>query len=334
MSFPSAIRCIFVEKQGEKVQPSIQSIDSARFPSGDVAIKIAYSSLNYKDVLATQGHRGVVKSLPHIPGIDLAGTVVESQNPNYSPGDQVLVTGYDLGQGHWGGWAQYARVPADWIVKLPSSLTLMESMIIGTAGFTAAQCLVAIQRNGVQPSDGPIAVTGSTGAVGSLAVRLLAQSGYETVAVTGKADQAEALKEIGAARVISREELMAGDASRPMLSAQWAGAIDTAGGSVLAQLLKALKYGGCVAACGLVAGTQLDTTVYPFLLRGISLCGAASADCPRAERLQLWKRLSTDWKPSKLDTLVSEVNFDGLLEQIPKMAAGQVAGRIVVRCEP
>lgn len=327
------IRCIFVEKQEGKAQPSIQSIDANRFPAGEVTIKIAYSSLNYKDVLATQGHRGVVKSLPHVPGIDLAGRVVASESPLYQPGDEVLVTGYELGQSHWGGWAETARVPADWIIKLPGSLTLFESMFIGTAGFTAAQCLIALQRNGVEPGHGPIAVTGSTGAVGSLAIRLLAQNGYEAVAVTGKADQAAALQEIGAAKVISREELMAGDPGRPMLSAQWAGAIDTAGGAVLAQLLKATKYGGCIAACGLVAGTQLETTVYPFLLRGISLCGAASADCPHPQRLELWKRLSTDWKPGKLDTLVTEVDFQGLLETIPQMAAGQVAGRVVVNCQ-
>lgn len=327
---PDNIRCVFVQQDGESVRPSIQHVATERFPHGEVTIKVAYSSLNFKDALACQGHRGIVRSLPHVPGIDLAGRVVTSTSPDFSPGDEVLVTGYDLGQGHWGGWAEFASVPAEWVFKIPDSLSLFESMFIGTAGFTAAQCLVAIQRNAVTPECGPIAVTGSTGAVGSLAIRLLAQSGYEVVAVTGKPEYASSLQEIGASRVISREELMKGDAARPMLSATWAGAVDTAGGAILSHLVKTTRYGGCVAACGLVAGTDLDLTVYPFLLRGVSLCGAASADCPRATRIELWRRLSQEWKPQKQDVLVSEVNLEGLLECIPKMTAGQIAGRVVV----
>lgn len=330
MPLPDKVRCVYVQNEGDLVFPSIQSIDAVRFPSGDVKINIAYSSLNYKDTLACQGHRGVVRSLPHVPGIDLAGEVVESSDPSYAPGDMVLVTGYDLGQGRWGGWAEVASVPSEWIVKLPSSLSLFESMFIGTAGFTAAQCLAALQRNRVEPNSGPIAVTGATGAVGSLAIRLLAQTGYQAVAVTGKPECSEMLREIGASRVLTREELMNGDASRPMLSATWAGAIDTVGGSMLTQLVKSTQYGGCVAACGLVAGTQLDLSVYPFLLRGVSLCGAASADCPHAQRLELWQRLASQWKPLKQDVLVTEVGFEELLECIPKMSAGRLAGRVVV----
>lgn len=330
MQSPEQIRCILVQKQGETAEPSIQVLPADRFPKGDVTIKIAYSSLNYKDALACQGHRGIVRSLPHVPGIDLAGRVVHSQSPDFAPGDEVLVTGYDLGQGQWGGWAEYASVPASWIVRLPDSMSLFESMFIGTAGFTAAQCLAALQRNNVQPSSGPVVVTGATGAVGSLAVRLLAQSGFEVVAVTGKPQYSDSLQEIGASRVITREELMQGDAKRPMLSAMWAGAIDTAGGPILAQLVKTTQYGGCVAACGLVAGTDLDLTVYPFLLRGVSLCGAASADCPHPQRLELWRKLAQEWKPRNMGTLVSEVGLEELLDCIPKMAAGQIAGRIVV----
>jgi acrylyl-CoA reductase (NADPH) len=333
MTNSQTFRCVYVEQKGEATETTVQKLAAASFPTGEVTIEIAYSSLNYKDFLATQGHRGIIKTLPHIPGIDLAGTVVDSQVDQYKPGDQVLVTGYDLGQGHWGGWAQMARVPAAWIIPLPNGLTLYESMVIGTAGFTAAQCLAAIKRNGVEPGHGPIAVTGATGAVGSLAVRLLSQCGYEVGAITGKSDQADALRQIGAQRVISRQEFVQEDSKRPLLSAQWAGAIDTVGGNILGQLIKSIRYGGCVAACGLVAGTDLTTTVYPFLLRGISLCGAASADCPHETRRSLWDLLANEWKPKFMDVLVSEVGLEGLLECLPMMAAGKLAGRVVVNCQ-
>lgn len=330
---PDFIRCIYVDQAGEATQVSTETLPADRFPPGEVTIKIAYSSLNYKDYLASQGHKGIIRSLPHVPGIDLAGEVIESQVEQFRPGDAVLVTGYDLGQGHWGGWAEVASAPSDWVIPLPEGLNLFESMFIGTAGFTAAQCLAALQRNDVHPDSGPIAVTGATGAVGSLAVRLLSQCGYEVVAVTGKVDQSDALRQIGASRILDRQEFIAADSKRPLLSAQWAGAIDTVGGGILAQLIKSTRYGGCVAACGLVAGTELTTTVYPFLLRGISLCGAASADCPRDTRLKLWQRLSTQWKPKHLDALVSVVGFEELLDCLPRMAAGQLAGRVVVDCQ-
>ena len=332
MTLPDTIRCILVEKSGEAIQPTIQQVPAERFPAGNVTIAVEYSSLNFKDVLACQGHRGIVRTLPHVPGIDLAGQVVDSQDPDFQVGQQVLVTGYDLGQGQWGGWSEYARVPGEWVIKLPDALSPFEAMFIGTAGFTAAQCLVALQRNDILPDSGPVVVTGATGGVGSLAVRLLSQLGYEVVAVTGKPHQAEALQQIGARRVISREQLMEGDPARPLLAAQWAGAVDTVGGAMLAQLVKSTRYGGCVTACGLVAGTQLELTVYPFLLRGVSLCGAASADCPRQPRLDLWQRLSGPWKPAGLDVLTSEVGFEELLTLIPKMFQGQVAGRVVVNC--
>lgn len=332
MALPEKIRCIFVQQSDSGVRPEVAEVATDRFPKGSVCIKIAYSSLNYKDVLACQGHKGVIRSLPHVPGIDLSGTVIASEESTLQAGDQVLVTGYELGQAHWGGWAQYAQVPAQWVIKLPESLTLFDSMFIGTAGFTAAQCVAALQRNLVTPDCGPIVVTGATGAVGSLAVRILAQLGYSVVAVSGKPDQYSALEAIGAKQVISREQLMEGDPKRPLLSAQWAGAVDTVGGYMLAQIIKSTRYGGCVTACGLVGGTQLETTVYPFLLRGINLCGAASADCPRSTREELWQRLSREWNPRKTDILVTEVGFDELLEFIPRMAQGQVAGRVVVNC--
>lgn len=327
----SSVKCICVESRDGVIQAGFRQLPREQFVQDQVTIEVAYSSLNFKDALACQGNRGVVKSLPHVPGIDLAGTVIESQHPGFKAGDHVLVTGYDLGQGRWGGWSEIANVPADWIVKLPEGLSLFDSMFIGTAGFTAAQCLIALQRNGVQPDSGPIAVTGATGGVGSLAVRLLAQAGYEVVAVTGKMDQADLLKKIGAQRIIDRQQLQAGDSSRPMLSAQWAGAIDTVGGPILTTLLKSAQYGGCVAACGLVAGHQLEMTVYPFLLRGISLCGAASADCPMPQRLAIWKKLSSTWKPLHTDVLCTVVGLQELMKYVEMIQYGKVAGRVVVQ---
>lgn len=332
MDSDNLVRCLLVEESDGKTTLGIRELPRHRFGSDSVAISINYSSLNYKDTLACQGHRGIIRSLPHVPGIDLAGTVIESSDVKYRVGDRVVVTGYDLGQGHWGGWSQYARVPADWIVPLPDGLTLHEAMFIGTAGFTAAQGLAALQRNGVQPNCGPVVVTGATGGVGSLAVRLLAQVGYEVVAVTGKLECEAALKSIGAHQVVSRETLAIND-NRPMHSAKWAGAIDTVGGPILTSLLKSIQYGGCVAACGLVAGHQLDLTVYPFLLRGISLCGIASADCPMHARLELWKKLSSVWKPARSDVLCCEVRLEQLPSLVEKMSKGQIQGRVVVNCQ-
>lgn len=334
MIHESSIRCLLVEEIDSQPRITLRQLAREQFTDGNVTIEVAYSSLNFKDSLACQGHRGVVRNLPHVPGIDLAGTVIQSASPEIQVGERVLVTGYDLGQGHWGGWSELACVPADWIVKLPQGLNLYESMFIGTAGFTAAQCLFALQRNGVQPNDGPIVVTGATGGVGSIAVRLLAQCGYEVVAVTGKADCADALKQLGASRILSRDQITSGDASRPLLSAQWAGAVDTVGGPILTALLKSTKYGGCVTACGLVAGHQLEMTVYPFLLRGVSLCGVASADCPMPQRLDLWKRLASDWKPGKMDLLHHESSLEQLPQFIAQMSRGELAGRVVVRCSP
>jgi acrylyl-CoA reductase (NADPH) len=326
-----SVRCILVEKIEGTPRAAVRELPRELFNNDEVTIEVQYSSLNFKDTLACQGHRGVVKALPHIPGIDLAGRVIESASKDFQVGDPVLVTGYDLGQGRWGGWSQIACVPAEWVVRLPKDMSLYESMFIGTAGFTAAQCLAALQRNGVQPSSGPVAVTGATGGVGSLAVRLLSQAGYEVAAITGKMNQTDELRQIGAHRVVDRQQFLSVDRSRPMLSAEWAGAIDTVGGDLLATLLKSTQYGGCVAACGLVAGHQLEMTVYPFLLRGISLCGAASADCPKAQRLALWDKLASDWKPQHLEILSKEVGLDDLLGFVEQMTHGQVAGRVVVK---
>ncbi|RMF40582.1 MAG: acryloyl-CoA reductase [Planctomycetota bacterium] len=330
-ALPPRIQGLVVTSEGDRTRMQLQEIPSEQLPPGDVVIRVAYSSINYKDALATQGHPGIVKRLPHVPGIDAAGIVERSQDARYRPGDQVIVTGYDLGQGRWGAWAELISVPADWIVPLPSGLDLREAMILGTAGFTAAQCVLALQRNEVTPGDGRLVVTGATGGVGSLSVRILAQLGYEVAAVTGKAHLADRLRSAGAVEILDREAVA--DASdRPMLSARWAGGVDCVGGRPLMTLLRSTKYGGAVAACGLVAGAELHMTVYPFLLRGVSLCGVASADCPYARRVKIWQLLAGEWKPRDLaDFWVTEIGLEQVPTYVDRMLQGKADGRIIVR---
>lgn len=323
-------RCLWVDDSDGAIKTSVRELPLETLPDGDVLIEVRYSSLNYKDALAAQGHKGVVKQLPHIPGIDVAGVVVSSQSASISVGDEVIVTGYDLGQGTWGGWSERVSVPSEWVVPLPPGLSLRESMLWGTAGFTAAQSVVALQRNEVLPDSGEVVVTGATGGVASLAIRILSHLGYDVTAVTGKAHQFESLLEMGAARCIARSDFM-DDSKRPLLSARWAGGVDTVGGDLLTTLLRGAQYGGCVTACGLVAGAELQMTVYPFLLRGITLCGIASADCPYDKRTEIWNRLAGAWKPDNLDALVTEVRLDGVMAEVERILAGQISGRVLVR---
>ena len=323
-------RCLLAEENGEQPSLTVRTLPAERLPPGSVRIRVAYSSVNYKDALAARGHRGVVKQLPHVPGIDAAGVVDQSTSERFQVGDQVLVTGYDLGQGHWGGWSELTQVPAEWIVPLPSGLSAEEAMMLGTAGFTAAQSVMALQQNGVQPGDGEIVVTGATGGVGSIAVAILARLGFSVVAVTGKLDQHDWLLGLGATQVLERERVN-DTSSRPMLSAQWAGAIDTVGGDILTSLLRSTKYGGCVTTCGLVAGAELNMTLYPFLLRGVSLCGIASADCPAEKRNRVWELLSTAWKPENLPALAEQIRLEDLPEAVDKILAGKMVGRTIVQ---
>jgi acrylyl-CoA reductase (NADPH) len=267
--------------------------------------------------------------LPHVPGIDASGVVVESTSPDFSAGDAVVVSGYDLGQGHWGGWSERIRVPAAWVVPLPIGLSSREAMIYGTAGFTAAQCVMALQTQDVMPGSGEVVVTGATGGVGSLALRLLAMLGYRVVAVTGKRDWHRQLIAWGAVGVIDRADF-ADDPARPMLSGRWAGGVDTVGGGPLVRMIKETAFGGGVAACGLVAGADLSMTLYPFLLRGVALCGIASADCPRDKRLRIWEMLAGPWKLPNLEDHVTEVSLETLPITTRKMLSGQTAGRIIV----
>lgn len=322
--------CIMVRRNDAgEISFGVDETTIDQLPPGEVIVEVACSSLNYKDALACQGHRGIVKTLPHIPGIDSAGRVVESSHPEYCPSDPVLITGYGLGAEQWGGFAKYVRVPADWVVMMPASLTPEEAMTYGTAGFTAAQCMMAIGKHGVTPDRGEVVVTGASGGVGSIAVALLAERGYRVAAVTSKPEAAEVLRKLGAQRILSREEVN-DQSGRPMLSSRWAAAVDTVGGNVLSTLLRSTAYRGCVTACGLVAGDQLAMTVHPFLLRGVALYGIDSAKCPRRQRLEIWNRLASDWKVD-LAAVRREVNLTELPAEVEKMLAGNSFGRVIVR---
>ena len=303
-------------------------------PEGDVLIKVAYSSLNYKDGLSASGNRGVTRNFPHTPGIDAAGTVEASTNPAFAVGDEVIAIGFDLGMNTSGGYGQYIRVPAGWVVKRPENLSLRESMIMGTAGFTAAQSVDAlVKRAGIQPGDGPIAVTGATGGVGSVSVAILGMLGYEVVAYTGKLDETDFLKSLGAAEVKHRDE-MNDDSGRPMLKGVLAGAIDTVGGNPLTSLLKSIKYGGAVTCCGLVAGPSFTSSVFPFILRGVSLLGIDSVEAPLAEKERIWNLIAEHWKVDTLDTLVKEVDLPRLGAEIDLILKGKQRGRVLVNLWP
>lgn len=330
MSQSSAMPAYMVRKDASgHVSARVEPISVEDLPPGEVLIRVAYSSLNYKDALACQGHPGVVRSFPHVPGVDCAGTVLESTSPDCGPGDEVLITGYELGAGHWGGFAALVRAPAEWVVPLPADLTLREAMIYGTAGFTAAQSVAAIVERGIGPDRGPVIVTGATGGVGSLAVALLAKLGYEVAAVTGKSDQAEWLRRLGAKTVLSRNDVL-DDTDRPLLAAKWAAAVDTVGGRPLATILRSTHHRGVVTACGLVAGAELPLTIYPFILRGVALVGIDSAKCPRPQRLDMWRRLSGPWRIDSLNDLASEATLDELPDRVQKILAGQIVGRTLI----
>jgi len=323
--------CFVVDKDaGGTVQRGVAKRSLAELPPGEVLVRVQFSSLNYKDALAAQAHPGVVRKLPHVPGIDAAGAVAESSDARYKPGDSVVITGYELGAGQWGGWSQYVRVPADWIVPLPSGLSLQETMILGTAGFTAAQCVHAIQLNEVKPGDGEIVVAGSTGGVGCLAVKLLAKLGYAVVAVTGKPQLESRLKEWGASRIIGRADVL-NTTDRPMLAAKWAGAVDTVGGDTLATIIRETKPYGVVAACGLVGGANLPLTVHPFILRGVTLAGIGSSLLPCDRRLEIWNKLSGPWRLNGLEALATTVGLPQLEEQIQRILRGEIVGRTVVQ---
>jgi alcohol dehydrogenase len=304
---------------------SIDDLDA-----GDVVIRTKYSTINYKDALSYGGAGKIMRKFPTVAGIDMAGTVESSNDPRWKRGDKVIVTGYDLGVSHDGGYSEYCRVPADWIVRRPESMTAFDAMTLGTAGFTAALAIHLMQLNGLVPENGPVAVTGATGGVGSVAIEILAKQGYDVVAITGKARESDYLRRIGARDVMLRSSLELG-AIRPLEKATWAGAVDNLGGDLLAWLLATSKIAGTVAAVGLAADMKLNTTVAPFILRGVRLLGTDSANTPMSLRQTLWNKLAVEWRPDRVHDEVRTIDFDELPTHFDAYLKGMVRGRTVVR---
>jgi alcohol dehydrogenase len=302
-------------------------------PPGDLLIKVRYSSLNYKDALSASGNRGVTRQYPHTPGIDAVGDIVASGDPRFAVGAAVIVTGYDLGMNTAGGLAQYIRVPAAWAVPLPSGLSYFETMAIGTAGFTAALCIDKLQRMGATPQQGPVLVTGATGGVGCSAVVMLSQLGFRVSASTGKTINHDFLRRIGASEIIERTALAAPSA-KPLDKPQWANAIDTVGGNTLANVLKAVRYGGSVACCGLVESPELNTSVFPFILRDVNLLGVDSVEQPVDVKAAVWQRLASDMKPAQLLLLANTIGMEQVADFLQRFLQGGVTGRVVVRIAP
>ena len=318
----------WVEKTESGFERSIIERDVDELPEGDVVIDVAYSSLNYKDGLSASGSPGVTRNYPHTPGIDAAGTVAESSSAKFSQGDEVIVIGFDLGMNTSGGFGAKIRVPSDWVVKMPDGLDLRSSMIIGTAGFTAAECIQKLELAGLSKDAGPVLVTGATGGVGSVAVKLLAKMGHEVHAVTGKSDKNDFLVSLGASEVLSRDQIMEG-LEKPLLKETWAGVVDTVGGDMLFNALKSLRYGGSLAACGLVGGPGFSATVLPFILRHVNLLGVDSVQLPIGEKEIIWNRLASDWNVD-LSSLEEVLHLDSLSGAIDRILKGEMVGRGVL----
>ncbi len=326
----ASFRAFVINKTEERFTAQVQALTKDDLPPGEVLIHVAYSSVNYKDALACTPDGKIVRSYPFVPGIDLAGVVVESSDERFQAGEDVIATSYDLGVSHYGGFSEYARVRANWVVPLPQGLTLKEAMALGTAGFEAALAVHKLEKNGLTPQHAPVLVTGATGGVGSIAVNILAKLGHTVVASTGKQAEHAYLKELGASTILSREEVSA-ESNRPLEKELWAGSVDSVGGATLAYLIRTTKYGGSVAACGRTGGTTVNTTVFPFILRGVNLLGIDSVFCPMGLRRELWQRLASDLKPTKLDTISREVTLDELPQVTASLLNGSVRGRTVVR---
>ena len=327
-----SFKALIVNKKEETFSVKIDQLTLDALPAGEVLIKVVYSSINYKDGLATIPDGNIVRSYPFVPGIDLAGVVVSSEDPRFHEGDEVIATSYEIGVSHFGGYSEYARIPADWIVPLPKNLTLKEAMIYGTAGFTAALSIFKLEESGVIPEKGKVLVTGSTGGVGSMSCAMLSKKGYQVVASTGKDSEHEFLKQLGAAEIISREEVV-GDKVKALDKQLWTAAVDPVGGETLAAILSKIDYGGTVAVSGLTGGPKVPTTVFPFILRGVRLLGIDSVYCPMDIRLKVWDRMANDYKPSSalLQSIEKEITFDALPDYLPLLLKGQARGRFVVK---
>ncbi len=323
-NFPALV----VREQDGAPQAALETLSAADLPPGDVLIRVRYSSLNYKDGLAVTGKGKVIRQFPMVPGIDLAGTVEQSESPDWQPGEAVLVTGWGVGEAHWGGYAGFARMKSTWLTRLPAGLSLEHSMTIGTAGFTAMLAVMALEEHGVQPGGKPVLVTGAGGGVGSVAVALLAGRGYTVAASTGRADLEPYLKSLGASRIVPRDALAR--PSKPMESETWAGAIDSVGGQTLATLYSQIERHGAAAVCGLAGGHQLQTTVFPLILRGVSLLGIDSVYCPPARRQAAWSRLAAELSPARLDAMTTQISLADVPRWAETILAGAVRGRVVV----
>lgn len=325
-------KAILIEKDEQGYRAALKDVDDAQLPAGpeaNVTVKVAASTLNYKDGLAITGKSPVVRKFPMVPGIDLAGTVEASSHPDWQPGDRVVLNGWGVGESHWGGLAERARLNGDWLVPLPLAFTPEQAMAIGTAGYTAMLCVLALERHGVKPEHGEIVVTGAAGGVGSVAVALLAKLGYTVAAVTGRPAEADYLKSLGAASVLDRAEFS--QPGKPLAKERWAGAVDTVGSHTLANVCAQTKYGGVVTACGLAGGMDFPATVAPFILRGVTLAGIDSVMRPKPDRLEAWRRLGTDLDLAKLGLITREVTLAEAIAAAQQLLDGQVRGRVVVR---
>lgn len=321
-------KAILIEGSRSDQKVSIASVNSTQLPEGDVNVDVAFSTINYKDALAITGKAPIAKHYPMIPGIDFSGTVTNSSHADFKVGDKVILNGWGVGEKHWGGLAEKARVSGDWLVPLPSAFTTKQAMAIGTAGYTAMLCVMALEKHGLKPEDGEILVTGAAGGVGSVAVALLAKLGFSVTAVTGRPEEAVFLKSLGASTIMDRAELS--EPGKPLARETWAGAIDVAGSHVLANVCAGMKYQGAVAACGLAAGMDFPSSVAPFILRGVTLYGIDSVMAPKSKRLEAWQRLAEVLDISLLDSLTTEVAFDDVINAAGQLMEGKVRGRIVV----
>lgn len=322
-------KALVLEEKDGKIAHSIQELDESRLPAGDVTVAVEHSTLNYKDGLVLSGLGRLVKTYPHVPGVDFAGTVERSDDPAWKPGDKVVLTGWRVGELRWGGYAQKARVKGEWLVKLPAGMTPRQAMAIGTAGFTSMLAVMALETHGVVPANGDVLVTGAAGGVGSVATAVLSKLGYRVVASTGRAETHDYLLALGAAEIIGRDTI-ATPSGKPLDSERWAGCVDAVGGSTLATILPQIRYRGSVAACGLAGGTKLDTTVIPFLLRGVNLLGIDSVMCPMEIRQQAWRRLASDLPSGKVEDMVRVAGLADLPDLAPQILGGKIQGRVVV----
>ncbi|HRQ59660.1 MAG TPA: MDR family oxidoreductase [Azoarcus taiwanensis] len=319
---------ILIEKDEAGYRATVKDLDEGQLPEGDVTVRVSHSTLNYKDGLAITGKGPVVRRFPMVPGIDLAGTVEHSTNAEYKAGDAVLLNGWGVGEAHWGGLAQKARLKGDWLVPLPERFSPKQAMAIGTAGYTAMLCVLALERHGVTPAQGEILVTGAAGGVGSVAIAVLAKLGYTVVAVSGRPEEADYIKHLGASEVLDRAEFSS--PGKPLGKERWAGAVDVVGSHTLANVCATTKYRGVVTACGLAGGMDFPATVAPFILRGVTLAGIDSVMCPRAERLEAWRRLGELLDVSKLETISREITLGEAIPAASRLIAGEIRGRVIV----